>query len=257
MLHGIFDTHAHYDDPCFAGRLDAVLAAQRAAGVETILNIGSDLPSSAASAALAAAQPMMVAAVGVFPLSCAGLPANWLTELEALAARPKVVAIGEIGLDYHKKDADRDTQKAVFSAQLALAARLGLPVEIHDREADPDMLALLRTARPAGEIHRFFGTPDYGRAYLALGLSLAIGPEITYPTGAHILETVRTMPMERMLLETDAPFLPVADRAGEKADSAMLIPVAQQIAALRGISAQQVVDCTRDNARRLFGLGRS
>lgn len=256
MLKHIFETHAHYDELCYAPDLDKVLAQQREKGVENIINCGFDLDSSRRSAALAARYPFIYAAVGVFPLSVQGLEPGWLEVLEALAAQPKVVAIGEIGLDYHEGRAQQAAQQAAFAQQIALAVRLGLPIQVHCRMAEADTMALLRTHRPQGLIHRFASDPASGKKFLDLGLYLGIGCNITYPAFAHVLDTVRAMPLDRLVLETDSPFLPPAWLAGQISTSAMIADVAVAIAAARGdVTPQQVLDRTAENAAALFLRG--
>lgn len=257
VLTGIFDTHAHYDDPVFAKDLSGVLRNQQAQGVSHIIASGSSVPTSENAVRIAQQYDFVYASAGVYPLESYDLPADWLARIEALCAQPKVVAVGEIGLDYFEASADRQAQQRAFRSQLALAARLTLPVVIHDRDADADMLRIVRETRPKGEIHRFYSSPEYGRAFLAEGLSLAIGPALTYPDADHLRQTVREMPMERMLLETDAPFLLPAHLAqtGAPALSDMIVFVAQAVAEIRGdVSPQQVLDITRENAKRLFAI---
>ena len=162
-LTGIFDSHAHYDDPAFDPDREELLAALPGKGVERVLTIGADLPTSRAAVDLAERWPFLWAAVGVHPHGAGDLPGDWLEQLEALAASPRVRAIGEIGYDYHYDLQWKNAQKAVFSAQLELAARLGLPVIIHDREAHGDTMELLRRYRPAGVVHCFSGSAEMAR----------------------------------------------------------------------------------------------
>ncbi len=257
MPEHIFDTHAHYDDGCFADNLAEVLATQRQNSVEAVINCGYNVPSSKAGVALAKRYGFLSAAVGVFPLEAAMVPPGWLGDIRALAGMPKVVAIGEIGLDYHAGTDTRALQVDVFTRQLELAAELSLPVQVHTRDADADTITLLEQHRPKGVIHRFASPPEAGKAYLALGLSLAIGPNITYPEFPHVRDTVRAMPLERLVLETDAPFLPPAGMEDVPATSDMLVHVAKTIAALRGggMTPQAVLDITCENAKRLFWRG--
>ena len=252
-MRNIFDTHAHYDEDCFAPNLEQVLTAQQKAGVAAIINCGFHLPSSLRSVALAEQYAFVFAAVGVFPLEAAALPADWLETIRALAANAQVVAIGEIGLDYHAGTAEKDIQAEVFRAQLRLAAQLQLPVQVHTRDADEDTILILRNHLPNGLIHRFASPPRVGRAYLELGLSLGIGCNITYPEFAYVLDTVRTMPLEQLVLETDSPFLPPARLAGQISTSDMIADVAKVIAKTRGdCTPQELLDITCANALRLF-----
>lgn len=250
----LFDTHAHYDDEAFDADRDAVLAAFDG----LVIDPGCTLDSSRAAVALAARHPHVYAAVGIHPENCGDFVPQHMDELRQLARRPKVVAIGEIGLDYFLPDADREAQKRVFEPQLELAARLGLPVVIHDRDADEDMLDMLRRHPVPGMIHRFFSQAQYGFAFLDMGLSLGIGPAITYPNAGHLVEVVRAMPLDRLLLETDCPFLPTCSHEGQRATSDMLAEVAETIARVRGdVSAAEVASIALANAKRLFHLDES
>lgn len=253
MLNHIFDTHAHYDETCFAPKLHETLLRQRARGVHAIINSGFDVPSSHRSVTLAESYPFIYAAVGVFPLAAEGLPEDWLEDISNLAQHAKAVAIGEIGLDYHMGMEKREIQSEVFIRQMELAKDMGLPIQVHTRDADSDTIALLGTHRPKGLIHRFASLPAAGRAYLELGMYLGIGCNITYPSFSHVLETVRSMPLERLVLETDAPFLSPAWMETETTTSDMIAYVAEAISKARGdISAQGVLDITCENATRLF-----
>lgn len=258
---GIFDTHAHYDEACYEKTgLDRVLQEQRENGVSLILNCSSTIPSSERSVQLAARYDMIYAAVGVLlgfdPLAAERLPEHWLARLEQLAAQPKVVCIGEIGLDYFDGKTPKSVQWSCFEKQLELAKRLNLPVELHSRMADADMLAILAEHRPAGVLHRFAGDLRFAERLMELGLSLGIGCELTYPGAEGLCRVAAQMPEQFLLLETDSPFLPPARLAGTVSTSAQLAEVAQQIAALRkDKTAQQVVDLARENGKKLFAIG--
>lgn len=252
----IVDTHAHYDDRRFDGLLDDVFECQRLAGVECIINNAADLKGAEASVRLAEQYDFVYAAVGVHPEAAGDLPADWLARLEALSHHPKVVAIGEIGLDYHYDEPGRDVQQAVFREQLALAKRLGLPVEIHDRDAHGDVLDILRETRPQGCLHRFSGSPEMAREIVKLGMYLGIGGALTYKNSKKEAATVAEIPLEWLILETDCPYLAPAGYRGRTCTSDMISLVAEKIADLKGggLTVQAVLDATRDNAKRLFRL---
>ena len=254
---GIIDTHAHLDDPWFLPRIDRVLEELREKGVAAVITSGSEVPSSERSVDLAGRFGMVYASVGVYPNEVDAAPADWLMSIRKLAGREKVVAIGEIGLDYgFSPNYDKKRQRDFLCAQLALAAELGLPVVLHDRDADADLLAVLREYRPKGTIHRIASPPRYAERFLELGLHLGIGPQITYEDdGRNIRAFVRDMPLGQLVLETDAPFLPPACLAGQKADSSMIAYAAEEIARVRGdVSPQEIVDRAAENSRRLFHL---
>lgn len=249
------DLHTHYDETVYGDRRREILLAQRDHGVCAIVNSGSDLPSSQRSVALAAEYDFVWASVGVFPLSSYTVPEGWLEEIERLAKQPRVVAIGEIGLDYRLPDTDAEKQKAVFHPQLQLARRLGLPVVIHDCLADEDVLQALRDCSVAAMIHRFFSGLEYGRRFVEMGVHLGIGPAITYPDAGELIALVREMPIELLLLETDCPFLPTQRYEGQPATSDMLDEVVEIIARARGdMTPQEVAEAAKQNAERFLAV---
>jgi len=252
----IIDTHAHMDDSFFMADIESAMESQRKGGVSAIITSGSELPSSHRSVELAERFPYVYASVGVYPNETSNLPKDYLAQLRRLSSSKKVVAIGEIGLDYAFDPAyDWVTQERCFREQLTLASELGLPVVIHNREADEDMLRILRETRPQGVIHRIFSALDYSREFIKLGIHMGIGPQITYPNGDCLRDLVREMPLELLVLETDAPFLPPYPLAGQSASPTMISYVAEAIAEARGgITAQQVIDIASANSRRLFKL---
>ncbi len=261
MLHSIFDVHAHYDEVAFDADRAAVLAAEHAAGVSGVINSGSSVPSSRRSLALAHRFAHVYASVGVFPLEAYGAAPDWLSQIAEMAKDDRCVAVGEIGLDYHLEDgagpteAQRECQKDVFCAQLALAKERGLPVVIHDRDADEDVITLLGEQPCSGMIHRFFSRAEYGFRLLEMGFSLGVGPAITYANAGELIRVVQNMPLERLLLETDAPFLPSARYEGQRATSRMIEDVCTVIARVRGdITPQEAAGAARENTRRMFGV---
>lgn len=257
MYQRIFETHAHYDEACYAPYLDQLLKKQRELGVEYIVNSSSSIPSAHNAVRLSIKYDFIYATVGIYPLEATGLPEGWLQEVEELAMRDKVVAIGEIGLDYHEKNIDKAIQRKVFCAQLELAKRLSLPVQIHNRNADEDTLAILREYRPKQIIlHRFSSPSPYDERFLELGCYLSFCCSITYPAWAFLLDTAKAMPLESLLLETDSPFLAPAHLANEISTSDMISFVAERIAQVRsGYSAQDILDATYNNAMRAFSIG--
>lgn len=252
---GIFDTHAHYDNPRFADSLDAVLATQRTHGIQYIINAASDLVSARHSLDLADRYDIVYAAVGIHPHDADGLPGDWLDQVEELSRHPKAVAIGEIGLDYYYDAPPRDIQKTVFAAQLELANKLGLPVQIHDRDAHGDILDLLRLHKPAGCLHRYSGSPEMAKEVVKLGMVLGIGGSLTYKNSKKEQAVVAQIPLAHLILETDCPYLAPQQFRGQTSTSDMLWTVADAIAEIKGdITAQQVVDTTTATAKRVFGI---
>ena len=253
----IFDTHAHYDDSRFDGDRDAVLAALPEAGVELVLDPGCDLPSSRAAAALAERYGHMYAAAGIHPENCAGFQDADLAALRQLLAQPKVAAIGEIGLDYYwEENPPRDFQQMVFRKQLALAEELDLPVIVHDREAHGDSLSIIREF-PAvtGVFHCFSGSPEMAEELLKRGWYLGFDGPITYKNARRAPEVAAITPLERMVVETDAPYLSPVPVRGRRNDSRYLPHVIAKLAEWKGVTPEEMTRITCENGKRLFRLG--
>ena len=253
----IFDTHAHYDDERFDGDRDAVLAALPEAGVELVLDPGCDLPSSRAAAALAERYGHVYAAAGIHPENCAGFQDADLAALRQLLAQPKVAAIGEIGLDYYwEENPPRDFQQMVFRKQLALAEELDLPVIVHDREAHGDSLSIIREF-PAvtGVFHCFSGSPEIAEELLKRGWYLGFDGPITYKNARRAPEVAAITPLERMVVETDAPYLSPAPVRGRRNDSRYLPHVIAKLAEWKGVTPEEMTRITCENGKRLFRLG--
>ncbi len=253
----IFDTHAHYDDSRFDGDRDAVLAALPEAGVELVLDPGCDLPSSRAAAALAERHGHVYAAAGIHPENCAGFQDTDLAALRQLLAQPKVAAIGEIGLDYYwEENPPRDFQQMVFRKQLALAEELDLPVIVHDREAHGDSLSIIREF-PAvtGVFHCFSGSPEMADELLKRGWYLGFDGPITYKNARRAPEVAAITPLERMVVETDAPYLSPVPVRGRRNDSRYLPHVIAKLAEWKGVTPEEMTRITCENGKRLFRLG--
>ena len=253
----IFDTHAHYDDSRFDGDRDAVLAALPEAGVELVLDPGCDLPSSRVAAALAERYSHVYAAAGIHPENCAGFQDADLAALRQLLAQPKVAAIGEIGLDYYwEENPPRDFQQMVFRKQLALAEELELPVIVHDREAHGDSLSIIREF-PAvtGVFHCFSGSPEMAGELLKRGWYLGFDGPITYKNARRAPEVAAITPLERMVVETDAPYLSPVPVRGRRNDSRYLPHVIAKLAEWKGVTPEEMTRITCENGKRLFRLG--
>lgn len=249
----IFDAHAHYDDKAFDDDRDALLTAMAADGVSGIVNAATDPASARRTVELAETYPFLYAAVGIHPESAVA-PVD-VQALAALAQHPKVVAIGEIGLDYHYPDgAPRAVQLACFEQQLQLAHELALPVVVHDREAHEDTMRLLRQYRPAGVVHCFSGSVEMMREVMALGMYISLGGVVTFKNARRPLEVAAAVPLERLLLETDAPYMAPVPHRGERCDSRLIAHTAATIAAVRGLSVEDVLAVTQENAHRLFAI---
>ncbi len=253
-LQGIFDSHAHYDDEAFAPDREEVLASLAGARVEAVMNIGADLESSRAAAELARAHDFVWAAVGVHPHGAADLPEDWLRQLEELAALPKVRAIGEIGFDYHYDAGWKEAQRRAFEEQLRLAARLSLPVVIHDREAHGDTMELLRQYRPAGVVHCYSGSAEMAKEVLSLGMYVGFTGVVTFKNARKALEAAEVVPLDRLLVETDCPYMAPEPFRGRRCDSTMLPYTIQKLAQVKGVSPQELARAAAENARRLFAI---
>ena len=254
MLTGIFDSHAHYDDPAFDPDREETLARVQAAGVARIVNAGADLETSRLGLELARQHPFLWSAAGVHPQGVHQLPPDYLDQLARLAQDPRVVAIGEIGLDYYYRKDDAPRQQEVFEQQLQLAAQLKLPVIIHDREAHGDTWALLQRYRPAGVVHCFSGSAEMARQVVDLGMYLGFTGVVTFKNARKALEAVRAVPLDRLLVETDCPYMAPEPHRGQRCDSSLLPYTIQALAQAKGVSPQEITRCTYENACRLFGL---
>lgn len=252
----IFDTHAHYDDAAFDADREALLAALPDEGVSLVLDPGCDLASSRRALELAEQFAHVYAAVGWHPENCAPYTEASLDELRALAASPRVVAIGEIGLDYYwDENPPREWQQKVFCDQLALAQELSLPVIVHDREAHADSLAVVRRF-PAvrGVFHCYSGSVEMMRELLSLGWYIGFDGPVTYKNARKTVECALACPLERMLLETDSPYMAPVPVRGTRNDSRNVRHIAERIATLRGLTTDELLVQTAENGRKLFGI---
>lgn len=253
----IFDTHAHYDAEHFDSDRDAVLTALPEGGVGLVLNPGCDLPSSRAAAALAEKYPHVYAAAGIHPEDCAGFQDTDLQELRQLLAQPKVVAVGEIGLDYYwEENPPREFQQAVFRKQLALAQELALPVIVHDREAHGDTLDIIREfPGVTGVFHCFSGSPEMAEELLKRGWYLGFDGPVTYKNARRAPEVAAVTPLNRIVVETDAPYMAPEPVRGRRNDSRHLPYVIAKLAEWKQVTPAEMTAVTWDNGRRLFRLG--
>ncbi|MBI4610128.1 MAG: TatD family hydrolase [Candidatus Rokubacteria bacterium] len=253
----LFDTHAHLHFAEFAADLPAVLQRARAAGVRFMLTIGTDLESSREAVALAEAHPEVYAAVGVHPHDAAGADDAGLAELERLAVTSaKVVAIGETGLDYYRNLSPREIQVQVFRRQLDLARGLDKPVLVHCREAHAETLTILREAGTGarGIMHCFSGDAAVARQCLDLGFLISIAGPVTYPNARKLPEVVKLVPVDRLVVETDCPFLPPQPHRGERNEPAYLAITAARVAELRGQPLEELGAVMARNALALFAI---
>ena len=252
-----FDTHAHYYDRAFDADRDDVLAALPAAGVDLALCPGCDLESSRQSVALAEQYPHLYAAVGFHPENLEGARLSDLAEIEAMAAHPRVKAIGEIGLDYYwEKDPDRRRiQRDFFSAQLSLAEQLDLPAIVHDREAHRDSLDMVRAHPNArGVFHCYSGGVEDAKTLVIMGWMVSFTGVITFKNARRALEVIQWLPMDRIMIETDAPYMAPEPYRGRRNDSRYVFRMAEAIAQVKGITTEEAARATTENGKQLFGM---
>ena len=255
----LVDSHVHLDDPKFDADREAVIERALAAGVERMMAIGtgSGPPDLETAIRQAERYPFIFATVGVHPHDASKATPETFARLRQLAAHPKVLAIGEIGLDYHYDFSPRDVQQSVFRKQLEIAAEAGKPVVIHSREAWADTLELLalvgQAVPPAkrGIIHCFTGDPPQAREALNLGFHLAFGGVLTFPNAQTVREAARITPEDRLLLETDCPYLAPAPHRGQRNEPAFVVEVARRLAEVRGCTLDEIAAQTTRNFEQL------
>lgn len=251
----LFDTHAHYDDRAFDADREELVASLPGQGVELVVCPGCNLESSRACVTLAERHPHVYAAVGIHPSDAHEVPAGWAAALEALAHHPKVVAVGEVGLDYHWKPIHFDEQTDVFRAQLALAERLNLPVIVHDREAHRDCLELVKSfPNVRGVYHCYSGSLEDAKTLVKLGWMLSFTGVVTYKNARKSLEVLEWLPLEHIMIETDSPYLSPEPFRGKRNDSTHVYRVAETIAAVKGITVEEAAEATYQNGLRFFGI---
>lgn len=254
-LGNIFDSHAHYDDEAFDTDRETLLEELPRRGVCNIVNCGADLKSSLASVELAAKYSYFFAAVGIHPECAKDAPADYIEQLEALIGRNKVVAIGEIGLDYHFEDnAPREVQKELFEAQILLAKKHNLPIIVHDRDAHGDTMELLRRHRPKGVIHCFSGSVEMAKEVVRLGMYIGLGGAVTFKNARVPVEVAAAVPEDRLLVETDCPYMAPVPFRGKRNDSSLISYTAAKLAEIRNVTADELLSVTKQNAETLFGL---
>ncbi len=253
----LFDTHAHYDSRQFDADRDSVLTSLPTAGVGLVVNPGCDVPSSRAAVELARRFPHVRAAVGVHPGDCSGFGDADFDELRRLCQEPDVVAVGEIGLDYYWKDnPPKDFQQSVFRRQIELALELDLPVIVHDREAHGDCLAIVRDYPEArGVFHCFSGSPEMAEELLKRGWYLGFDGPITYKNARRAAEVVAVTPPDRIVVETDSPYLSPVPYRGQRNDSANLRFIVDKLAEWKGVGYEEMGRVTWENGKRLYGIG--
>lgn len=250
----IWDTHAHLDDKRYRGELPDVLSHAQEAGVKRILNVGYDVPSSERSVKLAGEYDFIFAAVGVHPHDAAGVSNSTWDTLLGLSKNPKVLAWGEIGLDYYRDLSPRSAQKEVFIQQIELANDHALPIIIHNRDAHQDILQIVQDHPPkyGGVFHCYSGSWEMAKVLLKLGFYLSFAGPVTYKNARHTVEVAKEVPLDRFLVETDSPYLTPEPWRGKRNEPAHVTEVVKMIAALRNQEFVAIAEQAAANAERLF-----
>ena len=251
----LFDSHAHYDDRRFDRDRDEVLSSLKGAGVRYVANIGSDLPSSRRSVKLAEQHDFIYAAVGVHPHNADDMVPQDFDELEGLLKHPKVRALGEIGLDYYRNLSPKMVQLERFAQQMELAEKLKVPVVIHEREAAGDCLDIVKQYNiEKGVFHCYSGSVETAKTLVALGYYLSFTGVVTFGNARRACEVIRWMPRDRLMIETDCPYLTPEPFRGKRNDSTKLIYTLNAVAELLGVTAGEAAEITTRNAMEFYGI---
>lgn len=248
-----FESHAHYDDERFDDDRDELLASFPAEGIETVVNSSSDIASSRASIALAEKYPFFYASVGIHPHEVSKMREEDIDTLRELSKHPKVVAIGEIGLDFYYDLSPRDDQRYWFKRQLALAEELDMPVIIHSRDASQECFDIISASNVRkGVIHCYSGSAPMAQDYADMGFYIGIGGSLTFKNNKKTVEVVEKLPLEKILIETDSPYLAPVPYRGRRNDSRLLKYVVEKISEIKNVPEIDICNITKNNAVELF-----
>ncbi len=248
----IYDSHAHYNDEAFDEDRAQLLASLPDKGVCAVINCGTDIATSQLSLALAREYPFIRAACGIHPHEAAACEAGYLPKLREMLGDEKCVAVGEIGLDYHYDFSPRDVQLRFFEEQIILANELDLPIIVHDRESHEDTLNLLKKYKPKGVVHCFSGSAEMAKEVLKLGMYIGLGGAVTFKNARKPLEVADVVPDDRLLIETDCPYMTPVPFRGMRNDSSYIPYAAEVLAQVKGVTADEILEITRQNANTLF-----
>lgn len=250
----IFDSHAHYYDEVFDEDRDELLSSLPDKGVWRVINCSGNLEESLKTIHLAEKYDYIFAAIGVHPHEAGQLDSNYLEKLKKLAEHKKVVAIGEIGLDYHYDFSAREIQRKVYEDQLRLANILDLPVIVHARDASEDNLNMIKNYKPKGVVHCFSGSLEVANELIDMGMYIGLGGAVTFKNAKNPVVVAQKIPLSKMLIETDAPYMTPVPFRGQRCDSTHINYTAEKIAQVRGITKEAVLEATKKNASELFGV---
>ena len=253
-MNNIFDSHAHYTDKAFNDDRENMLGSLKESGICGVINCGADLESSQKSVALSEEYDYIYCACGVHPEEVDGLPESYIDILRNMAQNEKCVAIGEIGLDYYWRQDNKELQKKVFEEQILLAKELDLPIIVHDRDAHEDTLAILKKHKPKGVLHCFSGSAETAKEILKLGMYIGLGGAVTFKNAKKPVEVAEMLPLDRLLLETDCPYMAPVPMRGKRNYSAYIQYVAEKIGEIKGIDPQIVTNQATENTKTLFGI---
>lgn len=254
MYKNIFDSHAHYTDRAFNDDRDNMLGSLKESGICGVINCGADLISSENSLKLSEKYDFLYAACGVHPEEVENLPEEYIEIIKELAKHQKCVAIGEIGLDYYWRQDNKEMQKKIFEEQIILAKKLRLPIIVHDREAHGDTLEILKKHKPKGVLHCFSGSAKTAKEILKMGMYIGLGGAVTFKNARKSVEVTEMLPLDRLLLETDCPYMAPVPMRGKRNNSSYIPFVAEKIAEIKNTDAQAILNITAENAKKLFNL---
>lgn len=254
MYNNIFDTHSHYDDGQFDGDRARLIASLPGKGVDKIVSCGCDIPSTTANKVLAERYDFLYFAAGFQPENLEDAGIDQLQLIRHFAKHEKCVAIGEIGLDYYWMASDKEKQKQFFVEQIKLAKDMDMPVIVHDRDAHGDTLEILKEYQPKGVLHCFSGSKEMAREIIKIGMYIGLNGVVTFKNARKSLEVVQDIPLDRLVLETDCPYLAPEPHRGKRNDSSYIPYIAERIGDAVGKSAQEILDITNANAKRLYNL---
>lgn len=254
----IFDTHSHYDDRAFSEDRDSLLTGLKEKGIGWLVNVGADMSSCQTTLELTEKFNFVYGALGVHPSEVADLTEKdmeWIYQQSQ--QNKKIVAIGEFGLDYHWPEPEPEVQKKWFHRQIALAKEVKLPIIIHSRDAAAETMEIIRETKAyecGGVIHCYSYSPELAKEYVAMGFYIGVGGVVTFKNAKKLKQTVEQLSIENIVLETDCPYMAPEPNRGKRNDSSMLIHVAEKIAELKGMSMEEVITITTENAKKLYRL---
>ena len=251
----IFETHAHYEDEAFDEDRDDLIKSLPESGIGYVVNVGSSIATCHRTVELIKHYDYMYGALGIHPGEIHEVTDDDMKWIETEAkTNPKIVSVGEIGLDYYWMESSKEEQKKFFKAQIELAKKLDMPIIVHDRDAHGDTLDIFRETKPKGVVHCFSGSKEMAREIIKLGMYIGLNGVVTFNNARKSLEVAKEIPIERLVLETDCPYLAPTPMRGKRNDSHYIPYIAEKIGSLLDMDAQELLDITNENAKRLYNL---